>query len=358
MSAPTLAPAGSGVFDRSGLLSDRPHEQVVFHEDPATGLRAIVAIHSTALGPALGGTRFHAYSDEGAALDDVLRLSRGMTYKAAVAGVDLGGGKAVIIGDPAELKSDALLESYGRFVETLAGRYITAADVGTNATDLDVVGRRTRHAVGRTAAAGGLGDSSPLTALGVFHAMRAGAEMVWGTASLDGRVVGVEGIGKVGRELVRLLVEDGARIVISDVDPVSLAAVADSFPSVRVADSVLESRLEVYAPCALGGTVTRSVAASCEARLVCGAANNQLATPDVEEALRDRGVTWIPDYVANAGGLIQVAGEVDGTGLDVATARVVAIGDRVREIIDVAADLGVTPGAAADRIAEARIDAV
>lgn len=358
MSAPALARPDSGVFERSRRLSDRPHEQVVFHEDAATGLRAIVAIHSTALGPALGGTRFHPYLDEGAAIDDVLRLSRGMTYKAAVAGVDLGGGKAVIIGDPATLKTEALLEAYGRFVDTLSGRYITAADVGTHATDLDVVGRRTRFAVGRTEAAGGSGDSSPLTALGVFHAMRAGAAQVWGATTLAGRTVGVEGLGKVGRELVRLLVEDGAAVVVSDVNPAALDHVVRAFPGVRAVENVLAADLDVYAPCALGGTVTMPVVAELSARLVCGAANNQLATPDVEYALGDRGVTWVPDYVANAGGLIQVAGEVDGTDRDVTRARVVAIGGRVREIFELSGSQGITPGAAADRIAEARIDAV
>jgi len=365
MSAPTLESRSAdprdtadGVFGRSRRLSDRPHEQVLFHEDAATGLRAIVAVHSTALGPALGGTRFRSYRNEGEALDDVLRLSRGMTYKAAVAGVDLGGGKAVILGDPDVLKTEALLEAYGRFVDTLGGRYITAADVGTHARDLDVVGRRTRYTVGRTAGAGGSGDSSPLTALGVFQAMRAGAEHVWGTGALAGRVVGVEGLGKVGRELVRLLVDDGAQVVATDVDAAALTRVVDEFPDVRAAGSVVDAAVDIYAPCALGGTLTAAVGSAFRGRLVCGAANNQLATPDVERILCDRGVTWVPDYVANAGGLIQVAGEVDGTGPAAARSRVEAIADRVREIFGLAATLGVAPGAAADRIAEARIDAV
>ncbi|MFF0282529.1 Glu/Leu/Phe/Val dehydrogenase [Rhodococcus aetherivorans] len=354
-SATSDAPAG--VFGRSRCLSDRPHEQVVFCQDAATGLRAIVAIHSTALGPALGGTRFYPYADEVRALEDVLRLSWGMTYKAAVAGVNLGGGKAVILGDPATDKSEALLAAYGRFVESLGGRYITAADVGTHAGDLDVIGRQTSHAVGRTPAAGGSGDSSPLTALGVFQAMRAGAEHVWGTTTLAGRTVGVEGLGKVGYELVGLLTADGADVVVSDVNPVALARVAAEFPAARVADGVVAAPLDVYAPCALGGTLTPSTAGVLGARLVCGAANNQLARPEVEDILRDRGITWVPDYVANAGGLIQVAGEVDGSDPTVVRSRVDAIFDRTAEIFEMSRTLDIGPGAAANRVAERRIDA-
>ncbi|MDX5455965.1 MAG: valine dehydrogenase [Rhodococcus sp. (in: high G+C Gram-positive bacteria)] len=356
MTASLLDHAPAGVFDRSRRLSNRPHEQVVFCQDAATGLRAIVAIHSTALGPALGGTRFYPYADEATALEDVLRLSWGMTYKAAVAGVNLGGGKAVILGDPVTDKSDALLAAYGRFVESLGGRYVTAADVGTAAGDLDVVGRHTRHAVGRTTAAGGSGDSSPLTALGVFRAMRAGAEHVWGTASLDGRTVGVEGLGKVGYELVRLLVADGADVMVADVNPGAVARVAADFP-VRIASSVVDAPVDVYAPCALGGTLTTSTGSALGARLVCGAANNQLARPEVEDLLRDRGITWVPDYVANAGGLIQVAGEVDGSDPSVVRSRVDAIFDRTAEIFAMSRTLGIGPGAAANRLAEQRIDA-
>ncbi|WP_455901164.1 Glu/Leu/Phe/Val family dehydrogenase [Rhodococcus gordoniae] len=351
---PDTGPA-SGVFGRSRRLTDRPHEQVVFHQDAETGLRAIVAIHSTALGPALGGTRFYPYADEATALEDVLRLSWGMTYKAAVSGVDLGGGKAVVIGDPKTDKNDELLAAYGRFVESLDGRYITAADVGTRAEDLDVVGRHTAHAVGRTVAAGGSGDSSPLTALGVFQAMRAGARTVWGETTLAGRTVGVEGLGKVGYELVKLLVADGAEVIVSDVNPAAVARVLDEFPA-QVTDSVVASPAEVYAPCALGGTLTPSTASLLDARLVCGAANNQLAVPEVENILGERGIVWVPDYVANAGGLIQVAGEVDGSDVEVVRGRVESIFDRTTEIFDVSGTLGVTPGAAANRIAERRID--
>jgi valine dehydrogenase (NAD+) len=356
VSRPTSTEPSLGVFGRSRRMTDRPHEQVVFHEDAETGLRAIIAIHSTTLGPALGGTRFYPYADEATALEDVLRLSWGMTYKAAVSGVNLGGGKAVILGDPATDKSDELLAAYGRFVDSLGGRYITAADVGTHAGDLDVIGAHTTHAVGRTVGAGGSGDSSPLTALGVFQAMRAGARTMWGRETLAGRRVGVEGLGKVGHQLVGLLARDGADIVVSDVNPVALARVAVDFPSVQVADEVLTSSLDVYAPCALGGTLTTATGEVLDASLVCGAANNQLADPAVEKVLRGRGITWIPDYVANAGGLIQVAGEVDGSDAVAVRSRVEKIFDRTVEIFDVSQELDITPGAAANRIAEQRID--
>src|SRR5881398_2468588 len=201
------------------------HEQVVYCNDPSTGLRAIIAIYSTALGPALGGTRFYPYATEDDALTDVLNLSRAMAYKAACAGLDLGGGKAVIIGDPATDKSEALLRAYGRFVEALGGRYYTACDVGTYVEDMDVIARECRYVTGRSPAHGGAGDSSILTAYGVFRSMRAAAEHLWGTPSLAGRRVGIEGVGKVGRHLVAHLVADGAAVVVSDIDPEAVAGV-------------------------------------------------------------------------------------------------------------------------------------
>src|SRR4051794_4024885 len=232
------------------------HEQVVFCHDEPTGLKAIIAIYSTALGPALGGTRFYPYPSEQDALEDVLALSRGMAYKAALAGLDLGGGKAVIIGDPATLKTEALLRAYGRFVQSLHGRYYTACDVGTYSEDMDHVARESSYVTGRTVAHGGAGDSSVLTAFGVFQGMRACAQAVWDTPSLAGRTVGIAGVGKVGRHLARHLVEDGADVVVTDVDPAAVEALRDSLPAVRSladTDTLVRSDLDVYAPCALGG---------------------------------------------------------------------------------------------------------
>ncbi|WP_330182803.1 valine dehydrogenase [Nocardia sp. NBC_01503] len=348
----------TGVFGRSHEVSSRAHEQVVFCEDDKTGLKAIIAIHSTALGPALGGTRFYPYADESAALQDVLRLSWGMTYKAAAAGVDLGGGKAVIIGDPAVAKTEELLAAYARFVNTLGGRYITAGDVGTNTDDLDIIGKHTPFVTGRSAAAGGSGDSARLTALGVFHSMRAGAESVWGTASLANRTVGVEGAGKVGSELIGMLLADGAEVCVTDVNDVALQRVSQVHPSVRLLSTVSTAPVDVYAPCALGGTLTASSAEAIEAKLVCGAANNQLATPDIEHALNERGITWVPDFVANAGGLMQVAGELRTADPAAIEADVTAIYDRCRDIITAAKASGIGTGAAANRFAERRLDAI
>jgi valine dehydrogenase (NAD+) len=339
------------VFDR---LSG--HEQVVFCSDEASGLRAVIAIHSTALGPALGGTRFHPYDDEQSAVDDALDLARGMTYKAAVAGLDLGGGKAVIIGDPATAKTEALLRAYGRFVQSLGGRYYTACDVGTYPEDMDVVARESRFVTGRTVAHGGAGDSSVLTAYGVLQGMRAAASVAWGSSSLAGRRVGVAGVGKVGRHLVGHLLDEGASVVVTDVDPAAVAAVAGpSVTSVPSVDELVAADLDVYAPCALGHALTDEVVSVLQARVVCGAANNQLAEPGVDKLLADRGVLYAPDYVVNAGGLIQVADELDGFSFERAEQRASKIYDATLRVFELAEADGVPPAAAADRVAERRM---
>jgi valine dehydrogenase (NAD+) len=343
---------GSGSTERTG------HEQVVFCQDPRSGLRAIIAIYSTALGPSLGGTRFYPYASEDEALADVLRLSAAMAYKNALAGLDHGGGKAVIIGDPAELKSEALLRAYGRFLESLGGRYITACDVGTYSEDMDIVARESRWVTGRTPAYGGAGDSSVLTALGVFAGMRAAAGHVWDTASLRGRRVGVEGVGKVGRKLVSHLVEDGAEVVICDVSEAAVEGVLARHPEVEVVPDVtalLGQGLDVFAPCALGGSVDDAVAATLDAKIICGGANNQLAHPGVEKLLADRDVLYAPDYVVNAGGVIQVADELGGFSFERARARAEQIFGTTTRIFQIAGSEGVPPSAAADRLAEQRM---
>jgi valine dehydrogenase (NAD+) len=332
------------------------HERIVHAHDERSGLSAIIAIHSTLLGPALGGTRFYPYPDAASALTDVLRLSRGMTLKAAVSALDLGGGKAVIVGDPRRVKTPALLEAYGRLVESLNGSYITAGDVGTTSDDMDVIGRTTRHVVARTAAAGGSGDSAPMTALGVFEAMRAAAGRTWGAPTLAGRTVGVEGLGKVGRHLVALLVEDGARVLAADVDPQACADVSRDVPDVTIVDRVVDAEVDVYAPCAMGATLSAATVPGLAARIVCGAANNQLATAHVEDDLARRGVLWVPDFVANAGGLIQVAGERTASTPDDVRTRVLAVRGTVDDVLALAAEHGETPGRAAVRVAQARLD--
>ncbi|GAA4939337.1 Glu/Leu/Phe/Val family dehydrogenase [Actinoplanes utahensis] len=340
------------VFDVNG------HEQVVFCQDRATGLKAIIGIYSTALGPALGGTRFYPYESEAAALADVLKLSRSMAYKNAMAGLDLGGGKAVIWGDPAQLKSEALLRAYGRFVESLNGRYYTACDVGTYVQDMDVVARETRYATGRSVQHGGAGDSSVLTAWGVFQGMRATAEHTWGTPSLRGRTVGVSGLGKVGKYLAGHLLEDGAEVVATDVSEAALDWARSTHPQISlVADTetLITSDIDVYAPCALGGALNDDTVRVLRAKVVTGGANNQLAHSGVGKLLEDRGILYAPDYVVNAGGVIQVADEIQGFNFERAKLRATGIFETTRRILSLADDEGVPPAVAADRLAERRM---
>ena len=288
-----------------------------------------------------------------------------MAYKAACAGLDLGGGKAVIIGDPAVLKTEALLRAYGRFVQSLSGRYLTACDVGTFSEDMDLVARECSYVTGRTVAQGGAGDSSVLTAYGVFRGMLAAAESAWGASSdggvLQGRTVGVAGVGKVGRHLVGHLVEAGADVVVSDVWAPALDRVRDEHPSVRTVastEALVASPLDVYAPCALGHALTYEVVEVLSARVVCGAANNQLAHAGVEKALAECGVVYAPDYCVNAGGLIQVADELHGFSFERAQQRAATIYDTTRAVLERAASDGVPPAIAADRLAEQRMRGV
>ncbi|MEY2472175.1 MAG: valine dehydrogenase [Actinomycetota bacterium] len=335
----------------------RGHEEVVFFNDAASGLRAIVAIFSTALGPAIGGTRFRPYETEDAALADVLDLSEAMAYKCAVAGLDLGGGKAVIIGDPLRDKTEALLLAYGRCLQTLGGRYYTACDVGTYVEDMDVIARECEFVTGRSTAAGGAGDSSVLTAIGVFEAMRAAADHVWGEPTLAGRRVGIEGAGKVGARLAGHLVDDGAAVVITDVVPAAVERVRAEHPQVEVVapGELPDAALDVYSPCALGGSLTRDVVGALQARIVCGGANNQLADPTVGAQLAERGITYVPDFVANAGGIIQVGAEVRGYTADESRAKTAAIFDTTKSVLAEADAGGLLPTVVAQRRAEERM---
>jgi valine dehydrogenase (NAD+) len=342
-----------GVFGR-----ESGHEQVVYCQDPASGLKAIIAIYSTALGPALGGTRFYPYASEGDALDDVLALSKGMAYKNALAGLDLGGGKAVIIGDPATAKTEALLRAYGRFVQSLGGRYITACDVGTYVPDMDIVARETKFVTGRSPDEGGAGDSSVLTAFGVFQGLRACAEHRWGSTDLAGRRVGVSGVGKVGHILVGHLVEAGAQVVISDVSAAAIERVTAAHPGVEVAadaDALVRAPLDVFAPCALGGALNDETVRALRAEIVCGAANNQLAHADIEKLLEDRGILYAPDYLVNSGGVIQVSDELHGFDFARARRKASTIFDTTKAVFALAAAEGVPPATAADRLAERRM---
>ncbi len=351
--------ADGGVLHTLFRSEQGGHEQVVLCQDRASGLRAVIAIHDTALGPALGGTRFHAYASEDEAVLDALNLSRGMSYKNALAGLDHGGGKAVIIGDPELIKTEELLLAYGRFVASLGGRYVTACDVGTYVADMDIVARANRWTTGRSPENGGAGDSSVLTAFGVFQGMRASAQHLWGDPTLRGRKVGVAGVGKVGHHLVEHLLQDGAEVVITDVRAESIERVRSRHPQVTVAADtgalIRTEGLDLYAPCALGGALNDETVPALTAKVVCGAANNQLAHPGVEKDLADRGILYAPDYVVNAGGVIQVADELHGFNFDRCKAKAAKIFDTTLAIFARAKEDGIPPAAAADRLAEQRM---
>ena len=335
------------------------HEQVLFAQDRASGLRTIIGIYSTALGPALGGTRFYPYRSEEEALADVLHLSEGMAYKAAMAGLPLGGGKAVILGDPDQDKTEELLRAYGRVVQGLGGQYITACDVGTTVADMDVVSEVCQWVTGRSPVDGGAGDSSVLTAFGVLQGMRAAASWRWNRDSLAGLTVGIAGVGKVGRHLVGHLLEEGARVLAADVNGASTAALMAEHPGVTLVEpeSLASSPMDVFAPCALGGALTERTVASLQAEIVCGAANNQLAQPEVGALLDARGILYAPDYVVNAGGLIQVYDERIGFDFDRAKQRTTGIYQTLIEVFTAAKEEGLPPALAADRLAERRMSA-
>lgn len=332
-------------------------EQVAYGHDAASGLRAIVAIHSTVLGPSLGGTRFWPFASEAEALVDVCRLARGMTYKHAVAGLDQGGGKAVILGDPSTLRTDAMIVAYGRFVDGLSGRYITAEDVGTTQADMDLVRTVTTHVSGVSEDLGGSGDPSSATALGVLCAMRAVAERLWGTPSLAGRHVCISGVGKVGASLADHLHAEGARLSVSDVRPAATEPVAERTGARVVAvDAAHAVVCDIFSPCALGAALSATTIPELQAAAVVGSANNQLATPQDAQRIHDSGVLYAPDYVVNAGGVINIAHEHGGYDRSRADEQIRGIHATVHRVLDLADAEGITTAAAADLVAERRIE--
>src|SRR5947207_7098516 len=339
------------VFDRLGS----EYEQIVFGHDPDAGLRMIIAVYSTARGPALGGTRMWAYPNEDEALADALRLGKAMAYKAACADLPLGGGKAVIIGDARRDKTDALLRAYGRQVERLGGTYITTADVGTTVKDLDVISETTRFVTGTSH---GSGDPSPVTAHGVWHGMRAVAEAAFGEPTLEGRHVVVQGVGKVGSGVARKLKAEGARVTVADIDAAAAGALAAEIGAEIVgAAEALGVPCDVLSPCALGPVVTHKTLDSFKCGAIAGAANNQLEHPAMARALADAGILYAPDYVINAGGLINVEDELHGYDHARAHRKAESIANTLREIFRAADVEGITPSEAADRLAESRIAA-
>lgn len=340
-------------------MAELGHEQVLYCRNDDVGLRAIIAVHSTALGPALGGVRLYNYASEADALRDVLRLSRGMTYKAAMAGLDLGGGKAVIMGD-VSIKSEGLLRAFGRHVESLGGRYITAEDMNTTVEDMNIISRETRHVTGIAGYQGGSGDPSPVTAWGVFHGIRACLEVVFGSPDVAGRKVAIQGVGNVGFHLARYLHESGASLYYTDISQRRLKAVVDSFGGTVIDnEDFYSASVDVLAPCAIGGVINSRTIPRIQAPIIAGGANNQLdrEIQDGEELLK-RGIIYAPDYVINAGGLINVCAELKHHPAEKAMADAANIFNTVKRVINKARQDGITTTAASNRIAEERIEAV
>ncbi len=341
-----------------GQLSFDGHEQIVFCNDEDTGLKAIIGIHNTVLGPALGGTRMWSYKTEWDALNDVLRLSRGMTYKAAITGLNLGGGKAVIIGDAKTQKNDALMRRFGEFVHSLSGKYITAEDMGMETRDMDVIREVTPHVTGISEANGGSGNPSPVTAYGVYMGMKASAKHVYGTDNLEGKKILVQGIGHVGETLVKHVTDEGAQVIINDINESRLKELSEKYnANVVLGSDIYGLDVDIYAPCAMGATLNDTTIHQLNAKVIAGAANNQLAD-EVKHGrlLKEKGIAYAPDFLINAGGIINVYAEIEGYGKEESIKKTENIYNTTLEIFDFAEKNNVTTHRAAFDIAQQRID--
>lgn len=341
-------------------MSTFDHEQVVFCQDKATGLRAIIAIHNTVLGPAVGGTRMWAYATEEEAVTDVLRLSRGMTYKNALAGLNIGGGKAVIIGDARSQKNEAIIRRFGKFVDSLGGKYITAEDVGINTKDMEFVKNETDHVVGLPDYLGGGGDPSPVTAYGVYMGMKASVKELTGNESLAGKKILVQGVGHVGEYLVGHLVKENAEVIISDIYEDRVKSVVSKYGVKAVdANEVYEQKIDIYSPCALGATINDENLSKLTCSIICGAANNQLANEQIHGAeVQKRGILYAPDYLVNAGGIINCYWEIIGYSRDAALAQAEGIFSKTQEIFKKSGAENIPTYLAANLLAEARIQQI
>lgn len=332
------------------------HEQLVFSHEPSCGYFGIIAIHDTTLGPALGGTRVWPYESTEAAVQDVLRLARGMTYKSAVAGLNLGGGKAVIIADPKRADRESLFRAHGRFVETLGGRYITAEDVGTSPTDMEFIKRETKHVAGLLNLSG---DPSPVTGYGVYVGMKAAAKAKWGKDSLAGKTIAVQGCGKVAYYLMTHLKQEGAKLIVTDIDAEKVQRVVDELGATAVApDAIFDARADIFAPCALGGILNDDTIARLTVEVIAGGANNQLAEVRHGRLIEEKGMLYAPDYVINGGGVINVYGELQGWTMDRAKRKAQEIYDTLLRVFTIASRDGIPSFEAADRLAEERIKSV
>jgi len=337
-------------------LAETDHEQLVYCHEPSSGYRGIIAIHNTTLGPALGGTRYWHYKSESDAVIDALRLSRGMTYKAAVAGLSLGGGKSVVMANHGTQDREAVFRAHGRFIESLKGRYITAEDVGTSPADMDYIKLETEHVVGLQ---GRSGDPSPVTAYGVYQGIKAAAKVRLGSDSLAGKTVAVQGCGHVGYYLCGYLHEEGARLVVTDIDTEKVKRVVEEFRAKAVGlDEIYGVQADVFAPCALGAVINDNTIRQLKVKVVAGGANNQLAEERHGDMLEEKNILYAPDYVLNAGGLINVNSELEGWSAERAKRKAGEIYDTLLRLFDLAKEEGIPTYRAADRLAERRIEAV
>ena len=340
-------------------ISKTNHEEVVFCQNQDAGLKAIIAIHNSVLGPALGGLRMWPYATEQDALNDVLRLSRGMTYKAAVSGLNLGGGKAVIIGDPSKDKSEALFRAFGRFVNSLNGRYITAEDVGIDVNDMEHVYRETEFVTGVHQVHGGSGDPSPFTAFGTLQGLMAAMQVQFGNEDIGKYSFAVQGVGHVGMEYVKLLRERGAKVFVTDINGDLVQRAVDDHGAEAVAsEQIYDVDADVYSPCALGGTINEATLDRLKCKLICGAANNQLANNEIGDEVQRRGILYAPDYAVNAGGLMNVSLEIDGYNRERAMRMLRTIYFNLARIFQISKRDGIPTYMAADRMAEERINVI
>jgi len=339
-------------------LSQSGHKKVVFCNDPDTGLKAIIAIHDTTLGPALGGVRMWNYNSEAEALEDVLRLSKGMTYKAAIAGLNVGGGTAVIIGDSRRQKSEALMRSFGRFVKNLNGEFIAGEDVGTTVRDMEYIRMETQHVTGVPESLGGAGNPAPYTAKGVYLGIKACVKEVFGTDELAGRSVVVQGTGNVGEHLVELLRNDNVEVYVTDINEESMRMIARKYKAKAIeADKIFNIGADIYAPCALGATINDKTLKTMKFAIIAGSANNQLADEKVHgQILQDKGILYAPDYLINAGGIISCYSELTGFGKKRTIQLTENIYDATREVIKLSKAEKIPTNLAASRIAEKRIE--
>ncbi|SDN40174.1 branched-chain amino acid dehydrogenase [Alkalicoccus daliensis] len=338
-------------------MEEYDYEQVVVCQDKESGLKAIIAIHDTTLGPALGGTRMWTYETEEAAFEDALRLAKGMTYKNAAAGLNLGGGKTVIIGDPKKDKNEAMFRAFGRFIQGLNGRYITAEDVGTTVEDMDLVYSETDYVTGVSPAFGSSGNPSPVTAYGVYVGMKAAAKEAFGTDSLEGKTVAVQGVGNVAYNMCRYLHEEGAKLVVTDINKDSVKKAVEEFGARAVdIDDIYDVDCDIYSPCALGATVNDETIPRLKAKVIAGAANNQLLENRHGDIIQDKGIVYAPDYVINSGGVINVADELLGYNRERAMKKVETIYDSIAKIMDISRRDQVPTYVAANRLAEERIE--